>query len=72
MRFFFLKIIRFEILKAIWDVPGKNNNDEYNADTTFPAKLLHSSFYPKIHKIQKFIFHAWPFDDAMKFEYLKS
>ena len=69
MRFFFLKIIRFEILKAIWDVPGKNNNDEYNA---FLAKFLRSSFYRKIHKIQKLIFHAWPFDDIMIFEYLKS
>ena len=33
-------MIRFEILKAIWDVPGKNNIDENNNDATLLAKIL--------------------------------
>ena len=38
-------LIRFEILKAIWNVPSKNNNDENNKDAPFLAKLFHSSRY---------------------------
>ena len=33
-------LIRFEILKAIWDLPGNNNDDENNNDATFLAKLF--------------------------------
>ena len=33
-------MVRFEILKAIWDVPVKNNNDENNSHATFLAKAL--------------------------------
>ena len=33
-------MIRFEILKAIWDVPGKNSIDENNNDATLLAKIL--------------------------------
>ena len=29
-------------------MPGKNNNDENNTDTTFLAKNLRSSFYRKM------------------------
>ena len=41
-------LIRFEILKAIWDLPGNNNDDENNNDATFLAKLFCSSFYQKM------------------------
>ena len=41
-------LIRFEILKAIWDVPGKNNNDKNNTDTAFLTTLFRSSFYRKM------------------------
>ena len=40
-------LIKFEVLKTIWDVPGKNNNDENNNDATFLAKFFRSSFYRK-------------------------
>ena len=33
---------------AIWDVPGKNNNNENNIDPTFLAKLFRSSLYQKM------------------------
>ena len=33
-------LIRFEILKTIWDVPFKSNNDENNNYATFLANLL--------------------------------
>ena len=36
-------LIRFEMC-AIWDVPGKNNNDENKKDATFPVNLFCSSF----------------------------
>ena len=36
------------MLKAIRDVPGKNNDDENNNDATFLAKLFCSSFYQKM------------------------
>ena len=32
---------------AIWDVPGKNNNDENNTDASFLANLFRASFYQK-------------------------
>ena len=32
-------LIRFEMC-AIWDVPGKNSNDENNIDATFLANLF--------------------------------
>ena len=40
-------LIRFEMC-AIWDVPGKNNNDENKKDATFPVNLFCSSFYQKM------------------------
>ena len=40
-------LIKFEVLKTIWNVPGKNNNDENNNDATFQAKFFRSSFYRK-------------------------
>ena len=33
---------------AIWDVPGKNNNDENNTDASFLANLFRASFYQKM------------------------
>ena len=41
-------LIRIEILKAIWDRPGKNNDDENNNDAIFLAKLFRSLFYQKM------------------------
>ena len=41
-------LIRFEILKVIWNKLGKNNNDENNNDATFLAKLFRSSFCRKM------------------------
>ena len=41
-------LIRFEILKAIWGVPGKNNSDKNDTDTAFLAKLFRSSLYQKM------------------------
>ena len=41
-------LIRLGILKAIWDVPVKNKNDENNNDVAFLAKLFRLSFYRKM------------------------
>ena len=41
-------LIRFEMIKAVWYVPGKNNNNENSNDATFLAKLFRSSFYWKM------------------------
>ena len=41
-------LIRFEILKAIWDEPAKNNNDKNNTDAPFLARLFRSSCYRKM------------------------
>ena len=41
-------LIRFEILKVIWYVPGKNNNNENNNYTTFLNKFFCLSFYWKM------------------------
>ena len=46
--FFFDNLIRFEIFKATWDVPVKNNNDENNNDATLLAKFFCLSLYGKM------------------------
>ena len=38
----------YQVYKAIWGKPGKNNNDENNNDATFLAKLFRSLFYQKM------------------------